>query len=178
MCAAARAGDPEADPAPMETTMKKAFVIPAVLAALAVAAAPAAAKSVAYKGKTKAGDTITFTRDGPKIKNIQSMVPTICVTSSGGTGGSSAGGDLYKPPGAYALGQTVKRKALQRTPFYPDEVTKSYTVATKGAGNGKVTGKLDENFSYSILGIDPFSGNSYIRIFLCRGVTTFTAMAK
>jgi hypothetical protein len=158
--------------------MKKTLVIPAALAALAVAAAPAGAKSVAYKGKTKAGNTITFTRDGSKIKNVQSMVPTICMSSTGGTGGSSAGGDPYKPPGAYVLGQTVKRKALQRTPFYPSEVTKNYTLTTKPGRNGKVTGKLDENFSYSILGIDPFSGNSYIRIFLCRGVTTFTAAPK
>ena len=155
--------------------MNKTSSILIALLALAVAAAPAGAKTVAYKGKTKSGHSITFKRDGAKIKNVQSMVPTVCLTTSGGTDSTRTGGDIYKPPGAYELGKTTKRKGFQRTPFYPAKVTKNYTLTAKPGRNGKVTGKLDENFSFSLLGLDPWSGNSYIRIFICQGVTTFTA---
>jgi hypothetical protein len=152
--------------------MKKTSATLAALAALAVAAAPAAATD--YKGKTKAGHTITFKRSGTKITKLQSMVPTLCATSSGGTYDTKAGGDPYMPPGSFQIGETTKRKTLQRTAFYPAKVTKNYTFTAKSGKNGKVSGKLDENFSYSILGIDLY-GNPYIRIYICRGVTTFTA---
>jgi hypothetical protein len=116
-------------------------------------------------------------REGSKIKSISSAVPTVCSTSSGGAFDTKAGADIYQPPGRFALGGAVKRKALQRTPFYPAKVTKNHTVTTKTGRNGKVTGKLDENFSYSILGLD-LDGNSYIRIYICQGVTTFSASPR
>jgi hypothetical protein len=158
--------------------MKKTTLILISLLSLAITAAPAAGKTVAYKGKTKSGHSITFKREGGKIKNVQSMVPTVCLTTSGGSDSTRTGGDIYQPPGAYALGKTTKRKAFQRTPFYPAKVTKNYTLTAKTGSKGKITGKLDENFSFSLLGLDPWSGNSYIRIFICQGVTNFTAKPK
>jgi hypothetical protein len=157
--------------------MTKTIATITAVGALAAAATPAAAADVAYQGKTKGGHTITFKRSGSKIRSISSAVPVVCATSSGGAFDTKAGADIYQPPGKFALGQAVKRKAMQRTPFYPAKVTKNYTVTTAAKKNGKVTGKLDENFSYSILGLDLY-GNSYIRIYICQGVTTFTASPK
>ena len=76
-----------------------------------VAADVSTAKPVHFEGKTKGGYPISFKKAGNKISGIDGLVPTTCVSPEGGS--PIAGGEIFKPPGAFRLGQTRKAQALQ-----------------------------------------------------------------
>jgi hypothetical protein len=146
----------------------------AVAVAATLVLVPAAlAKPVAYKGKTKGGSSITFKLTGKKAKSINTVVPTICVETTG-TYDSRAGAELFQPPGKFKLGKETKAKALQPAAMNAgNDATKNYTVklGKKKKRSGKIAGKLSLNFSFIRPGLTIYD----LKIFLCQGSTTFSA---
>ena len=99
------------------------------------------------------------------------MVPAMCVETTG-SGYTRAGGELFRPPGSFAIGGQHKAKALQPAAMNGGtKATKNYTVKLTNAGGGAVKGKLSVNFSFLIP--DLFRNMPYI--YMCQGTTTFTA---
>ncbi len=137
-----------------------------------VAADVSTAKPVAYEGKTKGGYEMSFKRDGNKISRINGLVPTTCVSPQGGS--PIAGGEIFKPPGSFRLGQTRKVKALQDSALHYSKVTKYYTVTMKKGRRGGFAGKLHVNFSFQTVESSPFSGFS-LKTWVCRGDDSFSA---
>ena len=126
------------------------------------------ANAAAYKGKTKGGSSITFAVKGKRVTGINTVVPTICL-QSGGSYGSSAGAETYRPVRAAVIGKTVKSKALQSAAMhFGVDVTKFYEVKLKRRGR-VVSGKLRLSYSYFV----PDLWNP--RTYICSGSTTFTA---
>jgi hypothetical protein len=150
----------------------------AILAAVALvaAAAPAGAKAVSYKGKTKGGHTITFKRSGNKLSAISTLVPTVCASSTSPSATPRAGADIYQPGASFRLGRTGKTKVLQNSTFGYGKHTKNYTFSSKRGRGGKITGKLDVNFSYLIPNL--YGGFGAYDIYICRGVTSFSASPR
>jgi hypothetical protein len=147
----------------------RSIAIAIATVALTASAAPAAsAAPVAYSGKTAEGSKITFALAGGKITGIETLVPSSCASAQGGT--PRVGLDVFEPPGRFALGRAVKRKAeKQDTALSPWEVTKNYTVTTRRAGK-RIRGELAVNFSW----VD-ISGP---KIFTCLGNASFTAKPR
>jgi hypothetical protein len=143
------------------------------LAALALALpASASAAPVTYKGKTKGGSSISFKLKGKKVTEINTVVPTLCVETTGHYR-SRAGAELFQPPGSFKLGKTGTEKALQPAAMNAGaESTKTYTVklGKKGKG-GKVKGELKLSFSF----IRPGLTLSDMEIYMCSGSTSFRA---
>ncbi|MBN8866197.1 MAG: hypothetical protein J0H98_01465 [Solirubrobacterales bacterium] len=130
------------------------------------------AGAAAYKGKTKGGSSVTFKLKGSKVTGIKTVVPTLCLETTGGYS-SKAGAELYEPVKAGRIGRTVKSKALQPAAMNGGaDATKNYEVTLKKKGK-KVSGKLKLNFSFLIP--DLWSG---ARIYICSGSTTFTASPR
>ncbi|MDQ5895357.1 MAG: hypothetical protein QG596_1618 [Actinomycetota bacterium] len=122
-----------------------------------------------YKGKTKGGSSITFALNGSKVTGIRTVVPTLCLETTGGYS-SRAGGELYQPVAAGRIGRTMKSKALQPAAMNVGaRATKNYEVTLKQRGR-VVSGKLKLNFSFLIP--DLWTG---AKISICSGSTTFTA---
>jgi hypothetical protein len=142
----------------------KLLSLTAVLAL--VAAAPAAAKPVKYSGKTKDGSKINFVLSHGKISKISTVVPGLCLSAQGGS--PEAGGEIFNPPGGFALGKSVKRKAEKQdsTLAYFD-VTKNYTVTTHRSGK-KITGDLAENWAWTLVTWPP-------KLYTCVGNSHFSA---
>ncbi|MCO5316638.1 MAG: hypothetical protein M9938_10845 [Solirubrobacterales bacterium] len=129
-----------------------------------------AAGASPYRGKTKGGTAITFNLVGSKLKNIRTMVPTICVETTGGYS-SRAGAELFQPRKA-TLGRKVKSKALQPSAMnHATKVTKNYTVEAHRSGR-RIKGKLSLSFSFVIL--DLYGA----KILICNGTTGFTAKPR
>ncbi len=149
--------------------------ITALVAALglAVAAAPAAARPVAYQGKTKGGYSVTFKRSGARISGITTGVPTVCLATNR-YGRSESGVELFQPPGAFTLGRTAKVSAYQKPVMYYSKVTKNYTVTVKRGARGRISGRLKVVFSFIV---PTFPMPSMI-IYGCVGSTTFTAKPR
>jgi len=138
-----------------------------LLAAIAAVGLTAPAAAAPYKGKTEGGSTIRFDRRGNQLKGMRTVVPTVCLETTGGYD-SRAGGEIFRPPRA-VLGRKVKSKALQPAAMNRGiEATKSYTVEAKRAGK-RVKGRL--SLSYSFLIPDLYGSKVYV----CSGSTTFTA---
>ncbi|MDW5598638.1 hypothetical protein VSS74_30030 [Conexibacter stalactiti] len=153
--------------------MHKLLTISAA-AALLLAASADGATATSYSGKTKGGNTIRFELSGGKLSRINTGVPTSCVETSG-SGQTAAGAELFQPPGAFALGKTVKARALQPAAMNQGiKATKNYTVTTSGKAGGTISGRLAVNFSYLRPGIDIY--HSYI--YVCNGTTSFTAKPR
>jgi hypothetical protein len=150
-------------------TSAPALTAAALATALALAG-PAAAKPVAYKGKTSGGFEITFTRVGGAVKGVQTLLPTSCVPAGEGT--ARAGDEIYEPPGKLALGREVRKSALQDAAMHYDDVTKNYRFNAKKHRDGKITGRLHVNFSFQtvIFGADP-----KLLGWVCQGDGTFSA---
>ena len=130
------------------------------------------AGAAGYKGKTKGGNSVTFALNGSKVTGIRTVVPTICLETTGGYT-SRAGGEIYQPVAAARIGRTVKSKALQPAAMNVGaKATKNYEVTLKKRGR-TVSGKLKLNFSFPIP--DLWSGT---KIFICSGSTTFTASPR
>jgi len=125
-----------------------------------------------YKGKTKGGSSITFALKGKKVTGIRTVVPTLCLETTGGYA-SRAGSELFRPVAAGRIGKTVKSKALQPAAMNVGaKATKNYEIRLKKRGS-VVSGKLKLNFSFLIP--DLWSG---AHIYICTGTTTFTARPK
>lgn len=130
------------------------------------------AEAAAYKGKTKGGSSITFSLKGKKVTGIRTVVPTLCLETTGGYT-SRAGGELFQPVAPGRIGRTVKSKALQPAAMNVGaKATKNYEVRLSKRGR-VVSGKLKLNFSFLIP--DLFNG---ARIYICSGSTTFTARPR
>lgn len=124
-----------------------------------------------YKGKTKGGSSITFALKGKKATGIRTVVPTLCLETTGGYT-SRAGSELFEPVAAGRVGKNVKSKALQPAAMNVGaKATKNYEVTLKKRGK-PVSGKLKLNFSFLIP--DLYGA----RIYICSGTTTFTAKPK
>src|SRR4051812_6380130 len=122
-------------------------------------------------GTTDGGNTITLKRSGTKITKIKTMVPTMC-TETTGSGQTRAGGELFRPPGAFRVGRERKTTALQAAAMnHGTKATKNYTVKVTSAGGRGLSGKLSVNFSFLIP--DLFRSLPYI--YLCQGTATFSA---
>jgi hypothetical protein len=157
--------------------MKTAITTLTAIVAAGLVPAAAEAKAVSYKGKTRGGHTITFKRSGSKLSGVSTMIPTICVsTTRSGPGTTKAGADIYQPGGRFKLGKQVKRTIKQGSAFYSSPITKHYTFKSKAGRRGKVTGKLNVNFSYLVPDLIGYFG-SYL-IFICQGSTTFQATPR
>lgn len=128
------------------------------------------ADAASYKGKTKGGSSITFNTKGKRVTGLNTVVPTICL-QSGGSYGSSAGAETYRPRRA-VIGRTVKSKALQPAAMhFGVDVTKFYEVKLRRKGR-VVGGKLRLSYSYFV----PDLWNP--RTYICSGSTTFTARPR
>jgi hypothetical protein len=145
----------------------------AVLALLAVAAAPASARSIRYRGKTRAGNTITFTRVGNKVKNVRSGVPVTCL-SINRVGMSRSGVDYWLMPQAARIGRTNTVTGLMMTALYYSPVTLTAKTTLHLGRRGRITGKLEETFAYAI----PTYPIPLTIDYGCRGVTTFSARPR
>ncbi len=130
------------------------------------------AGAAAYKGKTKGGSSVTFKLNGNKATGIKTVVPTICLETTGGYT-SRAGAEIYQPTAAARVGRTVKSKALQPAAMNQGiDATKNYEVTLKKKGKG-LSGTLKLNFSFLIP--DLWTG---AKIFICSGSTTFNASPR
>lgn len=147
--------------------MKTSPVAIAIAATLALAPAAGAAS---LKGTTKDGTKITLKRSGAKLSKLRTVVPAMCVETTG-SGYTRAGSELYEPPGSFSLGSEQKAKALQPAAMNSGaDATKNYTLKITKKGKG-VKGKLSVNFSFLIP--DLFRQMPYI--YVCDGTTTFSA---
>ncbi len=152
----------------MKTTLALRTAAVAVAASFAMVPAADAAK---LSGTTNDGTKITLKRSGSKVSSIKTMVPTMCVETTG-SGRTRAGGELFTPPGSFTVGSQRKAKALQPAAMNGGtDATKNYTVKLKGGSGRAVSGKLSVNFSFLIP--DLFRNMPYI--YMCQGTTTFTA---
>ena len=150
--------------------MTKAIAALAAATLLVVGAPAAQAKPVDYKGKTEGGSSIKFKRSGNKIRSINSAVPVVCVSSTSSQ--TKAGADIYRPGGSFKLGKTGKRKIMQRSAMGYGKLTKNYKFSSKRGRGGKITGKLDVNFSYLVPSLYGMT------IYICRGVTDYSAKPR
>jgi len=143
---------------------------------LLVAAAPAAAKPVAYKGKTKAGQTVTFKRTGGSVSRFSAYVPVMCASTR--TSDTRAGAEAFNPPGSIRIGgEQAITAELPVSMGMGDTATKNFHVTLQKGRRGALTGKLDLNF----MAIEPYynawgylDGNTFV----CQGSTTFTARPR
>lgn len=127
------------------------------------------AEAAPYKGKTKGGSSITFALNGSRVTGIRTVVPTLCLETTGGYT-SRAGSELFQPVVAARIGRSVKSKALQPAAMNAgSNATKNYEVTLKKQGR-IVSGKLKLNFSFLIP--DLWAGT---KIFICSGSTSFTS---
>ncbi len=152
--------------------MRKTIGSLALCAVLAVVPG-SAAQAAGYKGKTKGGSSITFKLKGSKISAVNTVVPALCVETTG-SGMTRAGAELFQPQGKFRLGGTSKGKSLDPAALNGGtKATKNYTVSSRRSG-GRVTGKL--KLSYSFLRLDLFRRMPYT--YICSGSTSFSATRR
>jgi hypothetical protein len=140
------------------------------------AAAPAVAKPVSYKGKTKAGHTITFKRTGGSVNRLRADIPVLCVSTR--TSDTRAGAESFNPPGRIRIGgeQAIEAE-LPVGMGMGDTATKNFHVTLERGRRGVISGKLDLNF----MAIEPyFNSMGYLdgNTFVCQGSTTFRARPR
>jgi hypothetical protein len=156
----------------------KSIIHIATIAALALltAAAPAAAKPVAYKGKTKAGHAIVFKRAGNSVSGLRAYVPVMCVSTR--TSDTRAGAEAFTPPGLIRIGgEQAIQAELPVSMGMGDTATKNFHVTLRKGRRGAISGKLDLNF----MAIEPyFNSMGYLdgNTFVCQGSTTFSARPR
>jgi quercetin dioxygenase-like cupin family protein len=142
----------------------------ALAAVLSIVAAAPVADAATYKGKTEGGGRISFNVSGKKISRVNGAVPMVCLETMGSYQ-SSAGAELYQPPGAFRLGRTAQVKAFQPAAMNQGiDATKTYTFHARRSGR-RVTGKL--RLSFSFLRPGPSIYQSYI--YMCSSSVSFSA---
>jgi hypothetical protein len=150
--------------------MKSTLAALTLTAALIAAAPAAAVQPGSYSGKTKSGYKMSFKVKGNKVSKLSGMVPASCISPTGGT---RAGGELFRPPGKFAIGKTRKAKAKQQPAMHYSKVTKNYKVTLKKAKRGGFKAKLHVNFSF--LTLDYGFDGPRLKSWICRGDDSFTA---
>jgi hypothetical protein len=152
---------------PMKT--RTATIALAAALAVAVTAPAAGAAPVKYAGKTKENTRISFAVSKGKLSRIKTYVPVACVSAQGGP--PRIGQDVFQPPGRFAIGRTVKRRAMEQdTALAYWKVTKNYTVRTRRSGR-RIKGEVAVNFSYTVIGILP-------KLFVCVGNAHFSVKPR
>jgi hypothetical protein len=137
---------------------------------LALVAVPTA-NAADYSGKTKGGSSISLKLKGKKASGIRTVVPTICIESTG-SGKTRAGSELFQPPGSFKLGRKGTAKALQPAAMnMAADATKTYTVELRKSGRRGVKGDLRVSFSFIRPGLTLYD----MEIWLCNGTTSFSA---
>jgi len=158
----------------LKSAPAKVLAVLAVVAAIAAAlqATPAHATTVtAYKGKTEGGGRISFRLAGNTISHLSGGVPTVCLETMG-SHQSTAGAELFQPPGRFRLGRTTQIKALQPAAMNQGiKATKTYTLRATRARAGRVKGRL--RLSFSFLRPGPSIYQSYI--YICSSSVSFSA---
>jgi hypothetical protein len=149
--------------------MNRINAIAIAAATLVTVAAPAAhAAPVRYAGKTDEGSKVSFVVSHGKLRSLETMVPTSCVSAQGGT--PRAGLDLFEPPGGFALGRTIKRTVeKQDTAMTYYDVTKNYTVTTRRSGK-TIKGELAVNWSWVDVSVP--------KLYTCVGNARFSAKPR
>jgi hypothetical protein len=148
-----------------------AAVALALIALLAAAAGPAAAKqkTLYYSGKTEDGNSIRFALKGNRISNINGYVTTTCVPTSG-TPRTRPG--EFNPPGGFRLGSTRKVSATRYVSYWGD--TKfNYKVSSRKRKGGVWLVKLHVNYSY-VQYLLPGGGQVDQTLYICQGDDSFT----
>jgi hypothetical protein len=151
--------------------MKKAASI-ALLASL-LCAAPAAAKSTSYVGKTSSGHKITFKLKGNKVVNPEAGIGVTCLPIQGG-GTPKTGADYMYPLIKIKVGTKKKFQTEQTPAFYWRKVLVNQQFSSRKGRNGRITGKLRMQYSYLVskYPIGTFS------IYSCLGTATYKAKPK
>jgi hypothetical protein len=146
------------------------FVAVAALVAAAVPTAAQAAKRVPYKGKTNAGQKVTFKFGSGRAFNFATGVRINCLPIQG-TGTPNVAVEPWTanwikvPLKPY----TVKEKSKPAT--YYNEVEKTHTISMKRGRNGLISGSIRTQYQYLI----PKYPIGTFSIYSCLGVTTFKA---
>jgi hypothetical protein len=148
--------------------MRRAATLLALASALA---AVPTADAATYKGKTEGGGRVSFELSKSKVTRVNGAVPTVCLETMGSYQ-RLAGVELYQPPGSFRLGRAAQVKALQPAAMNQGiRATKTYTVAFKRTGRGRVGGRLRVSFSFLRPG--PSIYQSYI--YACSSSVSFSA---
>jgi hypothetical protein len=146
------------------------LVAAAALVAAAVPAAAEAAKRIPYKGKTNAGQKVTFKFGGGKAHSFATGVRINCLPIQG-TGTPNVAVEPWTanwikvPLKPY----TVKERSKPAT--YYNEVEKTHTISMKRGRNGVISGSIRTHYQYLI----PKYPIGTFSIYSCLGVTTFKA---
>ncbi|HYH59600.1 MAG TPA: hypothetical protein VD790_10325 [Thermoleophilaceae bacterium] len=144
----------------------------AVTAAFAAAAFPAAAIEPGnYGGKTKNGFEMSFKVKGKKFSKLNGMVPTSCISPTGGT---RVGGEIFRPPGKFKIGKTRKVSVKQEPAMHYSEVTKNYKVTLTKVKKGGVKAKLHVNFAFATVDFGGYYGPT-LKTWVCSGDDSFVA---
>jgi hypothetical protein len=151
--------------------MNHALRTAALTAAATLAIGVPTASAATLHGTTKDGTSITLKRSGAKVSKIRTVVPMMCVETTG-PGYTRAGSELFRPPGSFILGAAGKVEALQPAAMNSGaKATKTYRVTVRSGSGGAVRGKLSVSLSFLIP--DLFRNMPYI--YMCTGTTSFTA---
>jgi hypothetical protein len=151
-------------------------LLPALATLALIPAAASATPALAaktYAGTTDAGNSITLAVAG-KRATVETSVLTSCV-KTGGSSGTQAGVEIFRPTRAFALtgtDQTVSEQAPSAL-FSARTVTMNYHVQAARKGR-TVAGKLSVNYSTS--DYDVFTMTNTITV--CQGSAGFTARRR
>ena len=146
---------------------RKSLLAPA-LAAVALAAAPAAAdaaKPMKYAGKTKEGTKISFVLDGGWVDRIKTTIPHTCVSAQGGP--PTAGMTVWSPPYKFRLGSVDAKVTVDDS--WP---TTHYAITVKGRRGRAIRGRLSANWVMT-----SYYDGGY-RLLECLATGSFTAKPK
>ena len=153
--------------------MNKTAIIGLTLAAALAVPSTGAARGVSYEGKTSGGSSITFKRSGDKVSGIRTVVPMVCLETTG-SGYSRAGAELFQPRGRFLLGKARKVKAFQPAAMNSGaRATKTYRVKLRRSGR-KVKGELSLTLSF----VRPNYYRFVPYIYHCTGTASFTASPR
>ena len=120
-------------------------LLPVVVIASAVAAAPAAAAPAEHwKSETNNGDEAYYSTKGKKLFNMSGYIPTTCVPSSGYP---RSGSTEFTPPGAFKVGKTRKATDTRYVPWWGD-TDFHYRVTVKQRRKGAWLVDRHVNYSY------------------------------
>ena len=152
--------------------MKK-MLAPAAVVALLASAGPAAAKPLAFKGKTSSGHQITFAVKGARVHNLTAGIRMSCIPIQGG-GMPLGGSEIFGFRGSVPLKRHVRFKFMGKPAFYYNEVTMSHDLWLKRRERRKITGRMRLQYSFLI----PKYPIGTFSVYSCLGGATFKARAR
>jgi len=151
----------------------KKMLLPVAVIALLASAGPAAAKPVAYKGKTSSGHKITFTVKGGRVHDLTAGIRMSCIPIQGG-GMPLGGSEIYGFRGSVPLKPHVRFKFMSKPAFHYNEVTMNHDLWLKRRGTGTISGRMRLQYSFLI----PKYPIGTFSVYSCLGGATFTAKAR